>query len=93
MVPSFVPVAILRPFLAVEHHYLRPHQNMRGACAVVRWVWGDGKICTAMYTRLLLNIGTIKIACVHTLHSAIDNDHNDNQQNLYHLTQQLQNSA
>ena len=43
MVPSFVPVAILRPFLAVEHHYLRPHQKPRGACAIVRWVWGDGK--------------------------------------------------
>ena len=27
MVPSFFPVAILRPFLVVEHHFPRPHQN------------------------------------------------------------------
>ena len=26
MIPSFVPVAILRPFLAVEHHYLKVHR-------------------------------------------------------------------
>ena len=27
MVPSFFPVAILRPFLVVEHHFPRPHQK------------------------------------------------------------------
>ena len=43
MVPSFVPVVILRPFLVVEHHYLRPHQKLRGACAIVRWVVGGWK--------------------------------------------------
>ena len=27
MVLSFFPVAILRPFLVVEHHFPRPHQK------------------------------------------------------------------
>ena len=49
----------------------------------------EGRLCGCALgvggwnTRLLLNIGTIKIACVHTLHSAVDTDHNDNQQNPY----------
>ena len=59
MVPSFIPVAILRPFLAVEHHYLRAHQKLEGRFSDCALGMGMEKICTPMYTRLLLDIGTI----------------------------------
>ena len=48
MVPSFFPVAILRPFLVVEHHFPRPHQK-RG----LDGAWGvsfTGSAFFSMYT-------------------------------------------
>ena len=41
MVPSFVPMAIFRPSVAVEHHYLLPaHQKLRAPLRF--WVGGAG---------------------------------------------------
>ena len=67
MVPSFFPMAIFRRFLVVEHHYLRPHQKLRGACAIVRCAVGMGKKyarpCTQAPIEYQYNYTT---ACVHT---------------------------
>ena len=50
MVPSFFPVAILRPFLVVEHHFPRPHQKrgLDGAWGVsfTAMIFLKKKVCT-----------------------------------------------
>ena len=56
MVPSFFPVAILRPFLVVEHHFPRPHQKwgldgawgVRGAALRVNL-----PLCMRLYVMIL----------------------------------------